>query len=356
MNKKGLGLIVAIFIIVLLASLGVVGAAMFSSDAELSMDTYRSIQAFYVAEAGLQDVYYQLKTDEDFRDSPTTVTETIGNGTYSVTVTKDDDTYTLTSTGTVGSVVTRKITETVTTASGVLMRTIHADGNSVKFDGSSGTIDGNVSCFGSVLPDPLPAGLTVTGDVTDSDDDQPKVNPSITMSTYQTLAAALGQSSTSNLTFSSGNTYTGIWYTTKNATIQSNVTINGTVVAKKKIEFKTGKNNSTNVTINPKAYDATQNYPALVSGTDITSKVKSGTGLANSTINGLVLADKNITFDNMTGTTFTGTIIAGKKLSLQNGTLNIIYNEDIFTPPILGFTYTAGDAAVEKQNDWEETF
>jgi hypothetical protein len=202
--------------------------------------------------------------------------------------------------------------------------------------------------------------MTITGTVTDRDDGQDKVNPAITFSVYYDLANDLGQlvaTKGGNKTFdSSGSPYTGIWYMTGKATIESNVTINGSIIAKGTIDFKnSGNRNAENVIINPKAYAPAQNYPALVSGSSITGTDKSGLGLKDSTITGLILADNNITFGYLSGTTFNGTILAGNNISMENASsFTVNYDADIFTPMPLGFTFSGGDYTVIPQGDWNE--
>jgi len=216
------------------------------------------------------------------------------------------------------------------------------------------------SCFVSVSPDPLPKGLTITGTVTDKDDGQDKINPAITLgvgTTYYNDANDLGQRVAGNKTFnSSGSPYTGIWYMGGWVRIESNVTINGSIIAEGAIDFRnSGNNNAENVIINPKAYDPTQNYPALVSGSSITGTVESGVGLKDSTISGLILADNNITFDSLSGTTFTGTILAGNNIDMENASsFTVNYNADIFSPMPPGFTFSGGDYTVMPQGDWNE--
>jgi len=69
-------------------------------------------QALWVAEAGIQHTFYNLRSDGSFRTNPTTVTGSVGEGTYSVTVSRNNSTYTLASTGTVGE-LSRQVTQTI---------------------------------------------------------------------------------------------------------------------------------------------------------------------------------------------------------------------------------------------------
>lgn len=95
-----------------------VGAFLFSVSTQIlgSGGSLTAAEALWVAEGGLQQVYYQLYSDAGFRNSPTSpVTGSLGTGTYSVTVSKSGTTYTLSSTGTVSS-FNRRITRTVIAA------------------------------------------------------------------------------------------------------------------------------------------------------------------------------------------------------------------------------------------------
>jgi len=76
-------------------------------------------KAIYVAEAGLQRYVYFLKTDQDYRDDCPDLSENFGDGNYSVQASLDQptNTYTITSTGTVGG-LSRTIEQTVTVDSG----------------------------------------------------------------------------------------------------------------------------------------------------------------------------------------------------------------------------------------------
>ena len=307
-----------------------------------------SSQALWLAEAGLQDVIQKLKNDSDYRDSPTTVTADLGEGSYSVTVAKDDTTYTFSSTGTV-DVISRKITMSIVATSALIERGIHADGAHLKFDSSTGTINGNVSCFTSVMNE---EGMTITGTITEGQD-QPKINPVLDIAQYYTIADAAGQVDTRK-TFANA-TYTGVWYITQQATIGSNATINGTIICEGSIDFE-GK--ATNVTINP-----SNNYPALYSGGTISSSDTGSplkrTGLQNSTINGLVMATSNIIFDYMNkntanSNTFTGTLLAVNNIEIKNSiNFTITYDADIWNPLPLGFSFTS-TAEVTEQGDWDE--
>jgi len=222
---------------------------------------------------------------------------------------------------------------------------IHADGAHLKFDSSSGTINGNVSCFTSVMNE---GGITITGTITEGQD-QPKIFPVLDVSQYYTIADTAGQVDTRK-TFANA-TYTGVWYITQQATIGDNAVINGTIICEGNIDFEDKANN---VTINP-----SNNYPALYSGGTISStdtgSPSKRVGLQNSTINGLVMATSNIIFGYMdNGNTFTGTLLAINNIEIKNSSdFTITYDSDIWSPMPLGFGFTS-TAGITEQGDWDE--
>jgi len=349
----GQALLFTLFVMITLTSvvgayLGFVQHSTRSTGAQID-----SSKAFYLAEAGLQRYVFFLKYEQDYRDNHPNLNENLGDGSYSVQASFEQptDTYTISSTGTVGA-ISRQITQSFVVTPAVIERSIHADGTYLKLTNSSGMIDGNVSCFTSVLPEPLPAGLTITGDVYQGDE-QAKINGDLTLSTYYALAYAAGQVAT-NKTFANA-TYTGIWYITNKATIGDNARIEGSVICEKRIDFN-GKAN--NVFIDPALYDPNQNYPALYAGGSITSTDTGNpaqrVGLQNSAINGLIFSGGNITFDYMSNTTFNGTILATNSISMENGrNFTVTYNPDIWDPMPLDFSFS-GEATITVQNDWNE--
>ncbi|NQT06638.1 MAG: hypothetical protein HQ575_03760, partial [Candidatus Omnitrophica bacterium] len=260
--------------------------------------------------------------------------------------------FTITSTGTV-ELVSRQVGQQVAIVilPAVLDRAIHSDGSILDFEGSDGTVNGDMSCHVQIVND---ESLTHIGDKFGA---LAKLNPTVDFPTYQALAAAAGQSYTTDITFEN-NTYTGVWYTTRKAIIGNNATINGSVFAEGTIDF-VNKANNINITT-----DSSTNYPALATMSSINSSdvgaPASRTGLYNSTINGMVYALANLTMDYMNkntadSTTINGTIITGNNITIKNGTnFNIIYNEDIYSPMPPGIDLGVTETAVTTPKDWDE--
>lgn len=173
----------------LLAALGVFAVSIFSTDVEIAFDSIKSSQALFIAETGRQFVMYKLKTDNAYRTSgyATPQTGSIGDGAFSVSVTKAGNVYTLTSAGTVG-VVTRKVRQEVSVTGGgrppfldyavffgggdgTIWTSIYRDANItgdifINGDmdmGRDSTIDGSVIATGQIE---LGANVTITGSTT----------------------------------------------------------------------------------------------------------------------------------------------------------------------------------------------
>ncbi|MDO8749503.1 MAG: hypothetical protein Q7J72_10420 [Candidatus Omnitrophota bacterium] len=344
--KKGTALLLTFIIMTTLTT--VVMAFLYMSSLRLKGSGYdmSDSQALWLAEAGLQKALYTLKNDTNYQSSPTTITGSLGNGAYSVSAVKSGSIYTFTSLGTVNA-MSRQIRASAAFTSSVLVRSIHADGSTVDFNGSTGVINGNISCHVHITNY---AGMTINGTLSEN---FPMINPTLDFDYYKNLAAASGQLITGSYTFQNG-TYSGVWYVTTGVTIGNNAIINGSIFSDSSIQFV---DKADNVQITPSLLT---NYPALAAKNNMST---SGTGapgqrigLQNSTINGLILAQNNITFDDVKNSTINGTILAGGNFSMGNGSgITINYNDNIFAPMPPAFTYSPGaDLVVVFQKDWNE--
>ena len=345
-NKEGIALILTFIVMVTVTAIAAAFLYMVSVQTKAGGYDIASHQALWVAEAGLQQVMVQLKNDPNFRSDPSSqspVTGNVGEGNYSVTVSKNNSIYTLTSTGTVG-ISKRQISETVAVTSSALRAAIHSDAASVDFSGSSGTVNGNVeakvhvSNYGS---------MTINGTITEGIQ---QINPALDFNIYKTIAQSQSHYSTSTLNFSNG-TYSGVYYTTKNITLGNNVVINGSLFAEGKIDFA---NKANAITISP-----TNNYPALATKTSISTSATGGPssiGLQRSTLNGLIYADNNITLDYLKNNVIiNGTLLADNNITIKNGSnFTINYTADIFSPIPPGLIFSGGEVTVIPQKDWNE--
>lgn len=347
-DRKGVVLILTFIIMATLTAIVTAFLFMTSVQTKASGFDMTYAKALWLADAGLQQALYTLKNDVSYQNNPTTINGSLGEGTYLVSVNKSGATYTFTSTGTVLS-LQRQIQTSAALSSSVLARSIHADGSIVDFAGSSGIINANISCHVQVKNY---EGMTIDGTVTDG---YPMINPTLDFDYYKSLAQAAGQLVTGSYTFQNG-TYTGVWYVTRGVTIGDNAIINGSIFSDSDIQFA---NRANNVQITPSPLT---NYPALAAKNNLSTSATGAPGqrigLQNSTINGLILAQNNITFDNFKDSTINGTVLAGNNFSMQNGSgITINYNENIFAPMPAAFTYSENPQATKAvifQKDWNE--
>lgn len=341
-RKKGVTLLLTLIIMTTLAVVVTAFLYMVSVQTKGSGYTIDSAKAFWLAEAGIQQVIYKLKTDGAYRTtpSPNPLTGTLGTGSYSVSVVKNASTYTLTSTGTVEG-LSRTIEQSIIAVAGGadFSDGIYADGNTLNFQGSSGTINGDIRGNGNIQNY---SGMTINGTVL------PNSPTDFAICDYPSYLAIANNVVNTSKTFTSGNTYSGIWYVDGSVSIEKNVTINGSIIATGGITISgSNRNPATNINITPGS-----NYPALVARTNINSSY-----LQTSTIKGLIYAGNNVSFDNNgTGTLFSGSILAGSNISMKQGSgFTVTYNSQIQSNPPPYFSSAGGsDATVTPQKDWQE--
>jgi hypothetical protein len=299
-------------------------------------------KAFWLTEAGVQDVIYRLKTSATYRTTPTTVNANLGGGSYTVTVVKNGSTYTLTSTGTAG-ILNRRITQTVSGTGGnapqIFSHAMHSFGNVDAKNVTNGTINGDTAAEGTVDTGPMTVhGTNISG--------APQLGPyPVDYASYKAIANYVY---TSDLKFASNTTYGSpsakkIWYTTKDISFGTNVTIYGTIIAEGGISTK----NSDNITISPAV-----GYPAVISGN--TFEVKNS---SNVTISGLIYSQSDISIWNATNITINGTMVASTDIVIKNDTnITITYDAGIMNSPPPFFTSYEMTGGVTPNKDWTETY
>lgn len=372
MNKKGAVLLLVFIIMITLT--GITAGFLFMTTGQLrnAAFDYQSAQALWLAEAGIQKYMYYLKEGTYDADNHPSIDESLGEGSYSLTAPSYDAgtfTYSFTSAGTVDQ-VPRKVTQSAIGQSASVAAAIHGDGAHVRFEDSTGlSVEGNISCWVSVMDEEDLANYADFTGGTYTITEGVQINPALDTPTYLALAQADDAPPgdvhyvNGSMTFNAG-TYDGVYYATNDITINDGVTINGSVVAGHTVYFANGP-----VTVNIKPEQSTRaqadgnNYVAIYAATNISSTdtgAPSGRrGLTNSTINGLVLAGNDITFNYYDNATFNGTLVAGNNLDfLDTDTANglsgtIAYDVGIFTPPVIGFS-SSGGAVVTPQADWDE--
>lgn len=349
-DRKEKGVVLILTFIILITLTAIVGAFLSMTAIQTKGSGYdiTSHKALWIAEGGLQQAVYRLKNDATYQSNPAAISASLGDGTYSVAASKSGSIYTFISTGTVLS-LQRQIQASASLTSSVLARSIHSDGSIVDFTGSSGVINADISCHVQLKLSPA---MVINGTATEG---YPMINPTVDFDYYKSLASASGQFITGSYTFENG-TYSGVWYVTRGVIIGNNAIINGSIFSDSDIQFE---NKASNVQISPSALT---NYPAMAAKNNISTSVTGAPGqrigLQNSTINGLILAQNNITFDNFKNSTLNGTILAGNNFSMQNGSgITVNYNENIFAPMPAAFTYSENPQATKTvifQKDWNE--
>jgi len=340
-NQKGVALILTF--IFMTALVVVAGAYLFmvTFETRAAASQSNNIQALYLAESALNHAVYYLtntapdsSTDGSWRTAaypaapgpgPTDPRqENLGNGTYTMWVETSGSDIQVTARGTVAG-IERIIRETITLAVTVPQAFNYAQysGGNIDFNGSTGTVTGNIAAAGTVDNE---SGMTVTGSTTES---SAVVAPTVNTDAYAAIATT---TYSGNHTYSAG-TYSGIHYVDGRATINDNVIFNGTLVATGNIVFTNTDN-----------FDSTPagNYPALVSGATIT-----GNRMKTATVRGLVYAATSISIPRGDDNTILGSVISGGNISLTNEDgpqWTITYDADLATDPPPYFTEGGGGA------------
>ena len=333
MSRKGFALIASVIITTLLSALGLFGVSLLSTDTHIAVDAMRGDEAFYIAEAGLQRVMGKLASDETYRNNPTTLINTLGDGAFSVAVNKDANTYTLNSIATVDE-ITRQIQQSVITfqqAPEAFNSGVYAYGD-IFMNNSDITLNGSIATEGEIYQ--VATNLTLNGTLLEhADVDMLTVD----VHSYESIADQIYDSAQ---TFSD-TTISGIYYVKADVIIQNNVTINGSIISEGNITLDLLNSSIT----------ADSGYPAFVSEDDIIFN-----SAQDSTISGAIYTSDDISFNNIQNVDFTGSIIADNDIqfnSCQDFTLN--FNSDILIdpPPYFSDDQT-GVWRAQPQADWDE--
>jgi len=348
-NRRSVALLFVFMVMAALAALTFGFLYMTSSRLRVMAHDIAGTQAFWLAEAGLARAIYRLGSDSDFRDAPATIEDSLGPGRYSVSIIKDADTYTLSSTGTVGldrRVIRRSVI--ISDSQGgsypqgapeAFSFCMHSFGNHTKFHNCvSGTVNGDIAASITVQDE---EEITVNGEVTDASSvDEPTPDPlQVLFDGYSQIADHVQEG---GFTFEEGQTYSGLYYINGGAQIEDNVTINGSVIASGNIDMNK---------VSGVAVDAAQGYPALVAGGNILAQK-----IDDVTFNGLIYAGNNAHFQNSGNLIINGTILSGNNTEFQNCADFIIsYDPDIIVnPPPFFIGYEGGGLTIKPQKDWQE--
>ena len=312
-SNKGFILIAVVFVMVTSILMMSLYINITLNEKALSVRDYHEKQVFWLAEAGLEKSLNaaidapSLLTDSqywvnNFTDVP------LGVGTYTVRVTEDSGVHTFASTATA-----HEITMTIYQSAG-----IDTDSLSDLFS--------YVIYVGGKIDDKGATNLTVTGDQMEGATDLPTVNFS-----YFKGVADAGQDISGNYTFSDqgpGTDYSGVWFVDGGVIVESDVTIDGSIIATGAIEMR----GNSNITIT-----ATSPNPALVANGNIDFK-----NTLNVTIFGLIYAgadmEGNLDVKEAVNLNITGVIIAGGNFDLKDSdSATITYDDSIVIDPPPGF-------------------
>ncbi|UCG35296.1 MAG: pilus assembly PilX N-terminal domain-containing protein [Candidatus Omnitrophota bacterium] len=331
--RKGFALIVTIIVITLLSALGIFGVSMLSADMQIATEAMQSAEAFYIAEAGLQRVMGKLNSDPDYRDAPTTLMDTLGEGMFSVMVSKDAYTYTLNSTATVGD-VTRKIQQSAIVfqqAPEAFNYGIYCYGD-IFMNTVDMTINGSIATEGEIYQ--FATNLNLNGDLVEH---LSANNLEVDIHSYEAIADYV-YDGTQNF---SDTTINGIYYVKGDVIIQNQVTINGSIISEGTITL-----NITNSTIT-----SSGDYPTFASEDDIVFNSAEA-----STMSGLIYASDDVRFNNVQNTDFTGSIVGADDVefnSCYNFNLNFD-SEILIDPPPYFSDSESGVWRAAPQPDWDE--
>lgn len=291
-------------------------------------------QALWIAEAGVHNVLYALRNNQAFVASPYVLTGDVGNGSYTVTTTRNGKNYAVIAIGTVGQIA-RQIRRTIFLGSGfweTFTEGIYTGGKITFKKETAGTVTGDITTANVVqgIEKILLVGrLIERADI---------LIPSVDYDYYRAIA---DHSVASDYTFTANKTYAGIWYIDGSATIENNVVINGSVIATRNILL----NGADNTTITAEA-----GYPALVASASFSMQ-----GTDSVTVNGLLYAENSITLKNVTQSTFSGALIADKKITIDSSTQWSITFDDTLQSGLLGFSGGLDDIVITPQKDWDDT-
>ena len=209
----------------------------------------------------------------------------------------------------------------------------------IDFQSSSGTVTGDISDSDEVQNE---GSMTINDTIYEGDDSNTTL-PFCNISYYADIADT---SVSGNETFNTGGSpYSGIYYVDGDVTIQSNVTINGSVIATGDIDLQ----NSHDVIINP-VYP----YPTLIAAGDIDADSLSDSTLGDSSDGGIVYARGNMSMDNLDTVTFYGNIIAGGNIVMTNGSdFTVTYDSDIesVSPPFFYYSSMNIDLYIQRKDE-----
>lgn len=225
-SGRGFAALVATFLIVTFAALGLGAVAIMGGSAELVSDEYRSQQAFNIAQAGLTYIAKELENDPYWYDN-TPVTKDFGPGSFTVTFEEQTPNSVVARvSGTVAGVeLTRTVQQSLTKAEGFAAFQNAIYGGQAYFGSStSGTVTGDVTAgwnFESA------GSVVLNGDVISPHEEAQSPFPD--WSYWENVATTV---LSGEYTYEFAGTYEGIYYVDGTVIIAGDTTFNGTLVAR----------------------------------------------------------------------------------------------------------------------------
>jgi hypothetical protein len=306
-----------------------------------------SAKAFWLAEAGIQQVIYRVMTDSDYRNTPTDITGSLGSGTYSVSVVKSagQPVYTLSSTGTAG-IVSRGVGQTVTFSfagwtAPFANYGVFTKAGSVNLQNSSNKITGDVYTAGIVITQGF---STVTGTVyADSGSGNykrlplpiPNIPwPELDKTYYTTLINTAGKYAKKDMTYSTLNLGGGTVYVNGKVTATNitgpgivvctgNFVINGgtvgqdvTIISNAALSMANNSHVQTGAVMYAStSISLTGNYAVLDNAALITPGAMT-LGATNLRVNGVVFCGGNLALQK--STTVNGSVVSGGTINMAS--------------------------------------
>ncbi|MFA4874720.1 MAG: PilX N-terminal domain-containing pilus assembly protein [bacterium] len=328
--KNGFAILTVVFVIVSFAVLGVAAVSMIAGSSKMLMDDYQSAQAFYVAEAGVAYTAEQLMGDGDWSDNAG-FTKDFGPGSFTVSyVNKDANTVTIQVDGTVGAITRRIQQQLSSSGSAAFDHGLYAVGSISSGGSSSGFVTGPVSAGGSFSQG---GGVVFDGEVENNN-----ASAAIPVPDWSYWEGIADHVISGNYTFSPG-TYDGIYYITGSATINNDVTLNGTIVTYGSISC--AGNGNISIT-------AAAGNPAILAGGSL-----SFSGTSNLAILGWVFAVGSATFTGNSDVTVQGGVTAGGSVDITGNTdIGLTFNQSL--APVAGFN--GGERAGISFGQWRESY
>lgn len=336
-EEHGATVVAVVFIIVIVALLGMASTKMLSGSTESQSDEYQSQQAFHVANAGLAYTAKTLLADTNWSNNAD-FSKNFSPGTFSITYTsKTPLTATIRSSGTVGG-ITRSVTQSFTKTGQSWVAfdaAIYTEQDLTDSGQGLATADGDVYAGGVAIASGQ-GHLDINGDLNTWDGvsvtGQGQINVSgSTAEGYSTTSIPTPDWTywqntathiiSGNYTFGGGQgnyTYDGNYYITGSASIsaQSNVTINGTVVVLGNFTL-TGQSQ---LAIHPAT-----GQPAIISNNNISLSGQNGTTIDT---DGWIFATNTVSLGGQSNFDITGGIIGQNGVTFSGqGALSVAHQQ-----------------------------